>query len=40
MNRQPQADDKPSGALTGKLLQSGIIFSIVSFLTLGVHWLF
>ena len=40
MNRQPQTDDKPSGKPAGKLLQSGIIFSIVSFLTLSVHWLF
>ncbi len=33
MNRQPQTDDKPSGPKAGKLLQSGIIFSAISFAT-------
>ncbi|HTA94837.1 MAG TPA: hypothetical protein VK769_01805 [Verrucomicrobiae bacterium] len=33
MSRQPQIDDKPSGPRVGKLLQSGIIFSAISFLT-------
>jgi O-antigen/teichoic acid export membrane protein len=33
MSRQPQTDDKPSGRQAGKLLQSGIIFSAISFLT-------
>jgi len=33
MSRQNQTDDQPSGPQTGKLLQSGIIFSAISFLT-------
>jgi hypothetical protein len=31
---------KPDSRRTGKLLQSGVIFSAISFLTLGIHWLF
>jgi len=33
MNRQPRNDDQPSGTQTGKLLQSGMIFTAISFLT-------
>jgi hypothetical protein len=33
MNSQPQPEDKPSGPRAGKLLQSGIIFSAISFAT-------
>jgi hypothetical protein len=33
MSNQSQTDDKPSGPRAGKLLQSGIIFSVVSFLS-------
>ena len=33
MSRQPPTDDKPSGPQPGKLLQSGIIFSTISFVT-------
>jgi hypothetical protein len=40
MSQPPQADDKPSGKPAGKLLQSGIIFSAISFLTLLIHWVF
>lgn len=38
MSRQPQTDDKPSGAQSGKLLQSGVIFSAASFLALLIHY--
>jgi O-antigen/teichoic acid export membrane protein len=40
MSSQPQTEDKPSGLRAGKLLQSGIIFSAISFLTLLIHWVF
>jgi hypothetical protein len=33
MSSQPLIDDKPSGSKAGKLLQSGIIFSAISFMT-------
>lgn len=33
MSRQPQTDDKPSRPQAGKLLQSGIIFTAISFVT-------
>ena len=33
MSSQPQTEDKPSGPRAGKLLQSGIIFSAISFAT-------
>jgi hypothetical protein len=33
MSSQPQIDDKPSGPPAGKLLQSGIIFTAISFVT-------
>jgi len=38
MSRQPQTDDKPPGPQAGKLLQSGLIFSIASFLALLIHY--
>jgi hypothetical protein len=38
MSSQPQTDDKPSGKPAGKLLQSGMIFSIASFLALLIHY--
>jgi len=40
MSRQAQIDDKPTGPKAGKLLQSGIIFTAISFLTLLIHWVF
>ncbi len=40
MNSQSQPEGKSSGSRVGNLLQSGIIFSAISFLTLAVHWLF
>ena len=40
MNRQSQTNDKPPGPRVGRLLQSGIIFTAISFLTLLIHWLF
>ena len=40
MSSQPHTDDKPSGPRAGKLLQSGIIFSAINFLTLLIHWVF
>src|ERR1035438_8356275 len=33
MNRQPQINDPPSGPGAGRLLQNGIIFSAISFVT-------
>jgi hypothetical protein len=38
MSRQPQTDNKSSGPQAGKLLQSGMIFSIASFLALLIHY--
>ena len=38
MSSQPQTDDKPSGPRAGNLLQSGITFTAISFLTLLTHW--
>ena len=40
INSQSQTKDKSSGSRAGNLLQSGIIFTAISFLTLAVHWLF
>ena len=40
MSSQPEIENKPSGPLAGKLLQSGIIFSAINFLTLLIHWVF
>jgi len=40
MSQQTQNDDTSPGRPAGRLLQSGIIFSAISFLTLAVHWLF
>ena len=40
MSRQPQTEDKPSGPRAGNLLQSGIVFTAISFLTLLIHWVF
>ncbi|HSY75179.1 MAG TPA: hypothetical protein VK810_06895, partial [Dongiaceae bacterium] len=38
MSQPPQTDEKPSGATAGRLLQSGMIFSIASFLTLVIGY--
>jgi hypothetical protein len=40
MSRQSQTNDKSSGPQAGKLLQSGIIFSVASFLALIIHYVF
>jgi hypothetical protein len=40
MSQPPQTDDKSSGPKAGKLLQSGIVFSVASFLALVIHYLF
>jgi hypothetical protein len=40
MSSQAQINDKPSGPKAEKLLQSGIIFTGISFLTLLIHWVF
>ena len=40
MSSQPEIENKPSGPPAGKLLQSGIIFSAINFLTLLIHWVF
>ena len=40
MSSQAQKNDKPSGPKAEKLLQSGIIFTGISFLTLLIHWVF
>ncbi len=40
MSSQTQINDKPSDPRAGKLLQSGFIFTAISFLALLIHWLF
>ena len=40
MSSQPRTDDAPTGSRDGNLLQSGIIFTAISFLTLLIHWFF